>query len=107
MAERYPEAAVIVPPRATVVPSEMAETAPTQRDCHLDCIAEHDRRAWQKASGYTTRARVGAAIGRFKQVIGEGLRLRTDERRETEVDIAVHALNRMSELGRPNYVRTA
>ncbi len=43
-----------------------------------------------------------AAIGRFKQVIGDGLRSRTDERRETEVDIAVHALNRMSELRRPN-----
>jgi len=30
-----------------------------------------------------------------------------DDRRATEVDIAVHALNRMVELGRPNYVRTA
>src|SRR4051812_23991291 len=30
--ERHPEAAVIVPPRATAVPSATAETAPTQRD---------------------------------------------------------------------------
>ncbi len=107
VAERYPEAAVIVPPRATAVPSATAETTPTQRDCHLQHIAEHGRRAWQKASGYTARARAEAAIGRFKQVIGDALRSRTDERRATEVDIAVHALNRMSELGRPNYVRTA
>ena len=28
--------------------------------------------AWQKASGYTTRAKAEAAIGRFKQVIGDG-----------------------------------
>jgi hypothetical protein len=28
-----------------------------------------------------------------------------DERRVTEVEVAVHALNRMLELGRPNYVR--
>ncbi len=35
------------------------------------------------------------------------LRSRTDERRATEVGVAVHALNRMMELGRPNYVRTA
>jgi len=63
--------------------------------------------AWQKASGYTTRARAEAAISRFKQVIGDGLRSRTDKRRATEVDIAVHALNRMVELGRPSYVRTA
>jgi len=54
-----------------------------------------------RPSGYTTRARVEATIGRFKQVIGDGLRCRTDPRRATEVDVAVHALNRMLELGRP------
>jgi hypothetical protein len=45
------------------------------------------------------------AISRFKRVIGDGLRSRTDERRATEMDVAVHVLNRMLELGRPNYVR--
>src|SRR4051794_2330145 len=107
VAERYPEAAVIVPPRSTAVPSETAETAPTQRDRHLQVIAEHGRAAWQKASGYTIRARVEATIGRFKQVIGDGLRCRTDQRRATEVEVAVHALNRMLELGRPESVRIA
>lgn len=53
------------------------------------------------------RARAEAAIGRLKQVIGGGLRSRTHERRATEMDVAVHALTRMVELGRPNYVRTA
>jgi len=67
-------------------------------------VASHlNERYW----GYTARARAEAAISRFKQVIGDGLRSRTDERRATEVDVAVHALNRMMELGRPNYVRTA
>ena len=107
VAEHYPEAAVVVTPRATTVPSKTAATAPTQRDRHLQHIAQHGRTAWQRSSGYTTRARAEAAIGRFKQVIGDGLRSRTDERRATEVDVAVHALNRMSELGRPSYVRTA
>ena len=107
VAERHPEAAVIVPPRATAVPSDTAATAPTQRDHHLEIIAKRGRAAWQKASGYTTRTRAEAAISRFKQEVGDGLRSRTDERRTTEVDVAVHALNRMMELGRPNYVRTA
>jgi hypothetical protein len=107
VADRHPDAAVIVPPRSTAVPSETAETAPTQRDRHLKSITEHGRAAWQKASGYTNRARVEAAIGRFKQVIGDGLRCRTDQRRATEVDVAVHALNRMLELGRPISIRTA
>src|SRR3954466_8900127 len=52
VAERHPEAAVIVPPRSTAVPSATAETAPTQRDRHLQLIAEKGRMAWQKASGY-------------------------------------------------------
>jgi ribonuclease HII len=107
VAEHSPGAVVVVPPRATAVPSETATTAPTQRDRHLQQIAEHGRMTWQKASGYTTRARAEAAIGRFKQVIGDGLRSRTDDRRATELDVAVHALNHMSELGRPNYVRIA
>ena len=89
------------------MPSETAETAPTQRDRHLQAIAEHGRAAWQKASGYTKRSRAEAAMSRFKQVIGDGLRSRTDRRRATEVEVAVHALNRMLELGRPLSVRTA
>jgi len=40
-------------------------------------------------------------------VIGDGLRSRTDGRRATEVEVAVHALNRMLELGRPISVRIA
>ena len=107
VAERHPKAAVIVPPRCTAVPSETAATAPTQRDRHLHSIAEHGRAAWQKTSGYTTRARAEAAIGRFKQVIGDGLRSRADERRATEVGVAVHVLNRTLELGRPTSVRIA
>jgi hypothetical protein len=61
--------------------------------------------AWQKASGYTIRARVEAAISRWKRVIGDRLRAHTDGRRATEVEVAVYTLNRMLELGRPNYVR--
>ena len=107
VAARHPEAAVIVPPRANAVPSDTAETAPTQRDRHLRFIAEHGRRVWQKASGYTKRARAEAAIGRFKRVIGDRLCSHADGRRATEAAVAVHVLNRMLELGRPNHVRIA
>ena len=96
-----------MPPRSTAVPSKTAETEPTRRDRHLQLIAEKGRMESQKASGYNKRARAEATIGRFKRVIGDGLRSRTDERRASEVGVAVHALNRMLELGRPNYVRIA
>jgi hypothetical protein len=58
------------------------------------------------------RSRVEAAIGRYKQVIGDGrpskrgsVRSRKNQRRTTEVGVAVHVLNRMLELGRPDPVR--
>jgi len=105
--ERHPEAAVIVPPRATAVPSQTVEREPTQRDRHLQLIAEQGRMAWQRASGSTKRARAEAAIARWKQVLGDRVRAHTDERRATEVDVAAHVLNRMQDLGRPTYVRIA
>jgi hypothetical protein len=107
IAKRYPDADVIVPPRSTAVLSENGETAPTRRDRHLQSIAEHGRMGWQKRSGYTRRALGESAIGQLKRVIGDALRSRTDRRRTTEIAIAVHALNRMLELGRPKSVRIA
>ena len=63
--------------------------------------------AWQEASGYNIRARIEAAVGRYKRVIGGMLRSQTDGRQATEVAIAVGVLNRMLELGRPESVRIA
>ena len=108
VAARHPEAAVVVPPRSNAVPSETAETAPTQRD---------------RASAMYRRARphglaegVGVQLarpGRGRHLragngsIGDGLRSQTDGRQATEVAIAADVLNRMLELGRPEYVRIA
>jgi hypothetical protein len=105
VAARHPAAAVVVPPRSSAVPSDTAETAPTQRDAHLRCIAERGRIGWQRVSGYNWRALVEADISRWKRVIGDGLRFQTDERQATEVAIAADVLNRMLDLGRPEYVR--
>jgi hypothetical protein len=85
---RHPKAAVVVPPRASAVPSEAAQSAPTQRDCHLQNIAERGRMGWPKASGYNWRALVEADLSRWKRVIGDGLRSQTDERQATEAAIA-------------------
>src|SRR6202040_405502 len=84
IAERHPDAAVIVPPRSSGVPSETAENVPTPRDRHLQAIAEHGRMGWQKASGYNWRALVEADIGRWKRVIGHALRSQTNERQAAE-----------------------
>ena len=44
-------------------------------------------------------------ISRFRRIIGGALRARTDRRRAPKMAIAVRGLNRMPELGRPEYVR--
>ena len=59
---------------------------------------------WQKASGYHWRALVEADISRFKRVIGDELRSRTD-RSSDRGRHCRNALNQMLELGRPQYVR--
>ncbi len=107
VAARHPGAAVIVPPRSSAVPSATAETAPTQRDRHIEVIAERGRMGWQKASGYNWRALIEADVSRWKRMIGDALRSHTDRRQATEVTIAADVLDRMLEFGRPEYVRIA
>ena len=46
-------------------------------------------------------------MARWKQVVGDGPRSQTDGRQATEVAIAAEVLDRMLELGRPEYVRIA
>jgi hypothetical protein len=50
---------------------------------------------WAGKSGYNLRAKVEAAIGRYKRVIGDALRSRNDQTEATEVAIAAAALNRI------------
>jgi hypothetical protein len=107
VAQRHPAADVIVPPRSSAVPSEAAETAPNQRNRHIEVIAERGPMGLQKASGYNCRALVEADISRWKRVIGDALRSRTDGRQATEVVIATNVLNHMLDLGRPEWVRHA
>src|SRR3954454_16898060 len=93
------EAAVVVPPRATAVLSASAETDPTQRDRHIQAIAEQGRMGWQKTSGYNARAGAEGAMSRYKRIIGDTLRSHSRPAQETETRIAVSILNRMLDLG--------
>ena len=105
VAAHHPDAAVVVPSRASAVLSGAAQSAPTLRDAHLGSIAERGRMGWQRTSGYNWRALVEADVSRWKRVIGGGLRSQTNGRQATEVAIATKVLNHMLELGRPEYVR--
>jgi len=104
---RNPSARFIVPPCKGAVPGPTATASPTQRDLHVLEIDEYGRMNWQKSSGYNKRSKVEASIGRYKRVIGDALKSRHDDRRTTEVAIAVKSLNRMNERGSAKFVRAA
>ena len=50
------DASVIVPPRSTATLSEMAGTKPTQRDRHLQAIAEKGRMGGRRRRATTSAA---------------------------------------------------
>ena len=102
VAERHSEAAVIIPPRATAIPSE---TTTTPRDRHLAAIAKHGRIGWQRSSGYNRRSLAETAVYRYKTIIGRRLRARTLPNPRTEAKMGCNFLNQMTNLGMPVTVR--
>src|SRR5918993_1282550 len=107
VAEHSAEAAVVVPPRSTAVLSASAETDPTQRDRHIQAIAEQGRMGWQKTSGYNARAGAEGTMSRYKRIIGDTLRSHSRSAQEIETRIAVNVLNRILDFARPESVRAA
>ena len=102
VAQRHPEAAVIVPPRAKAVPNE---STTTQRDRHIAEIEKHGRMGWQRRSGYYRQSLVETAMYRYKTIVGRRLRARTLPNQRTETKIGCNVLNRMTTLGMPATVR--
>ncbi|MBO1910166.1 IS5 family transposase [Microvirga sp. 3-52] len=107
IAERDPAAEVIIPPRSTAVPSDTAETTPTQRDQHLQLIQERGRRGWQKAVNYGRRSLGEVAMMRYKTVIGRCLHARTLPTQKAEAAAGCKVINIMSRLGMPVSQRIA
>jgi hypothetical protein len=109
VAERQPDppVAVVIPPRATAVPSPAADTTPSQRDRHLQTIRDKGRLGWQRAVGYGRRSLGETAVFRYKAVVGRRLRARTLPGQKTEAKVGCSVLNRMTRLGMPVSQRTA
>jgi hypothetical protein len=102
VAKRHPEAAMIIPPRATAVPNE---SMTTQRDRRIAEIEKHGRMNWQRRSGYNRRSLAETAMYRYKTVVGRRLHARTLPNQQTEAKIECNVLNRMTTLGMPATVR--
>jgi DDE family transposase len=107
VADRAPEAAVIIPPRSTAKPSSRAGQAPTQRDRHIQTIAQRGRLGWQRATGYGRRSLGETAMFRYKTLIGRRLRARSLAGQKAEARMGCAVINRMTRLGRPISSRLA
>jgi hypothetical protein len=100
--ERLPVIFCIPPPK-TAVPSPQSVLAPSVGDRHIAEIETKGRMAWQKSNGYNKRTRVETQMGRWKAVISPKLKARHFDNQKTEAKIGVRVLNRMTELGRPQF----
>src|SRR3712207_914649 len=98
---------VVIPPRASAVPSMEGTEAQSQRDRHIRLIAGKGRMAWQKATGYGRRSLAETAVGRYKAIIGPKLRARTLPAQQGEAAMAIEVLNRMIRVAKPVSVRVA
>jgi hypothetical protein len=74
VAERDPTAMVVIPPRSTAVPGSVAE--PTQRDGHIQSLADKGRLGWQRETEYGKRSKAETAMARYKRILGDHLHAR-------------------------------
>jgi hypothetical protein len=97
-----PDAKVIIPPHKSAVRSVAGDT---QRDQHIEDIAEKGRITWQRETGYNLRSYVELAMQRFKGIFGNSMKARALPQQKTEARISASALNRMTNLGMPLSVK--
>jgi hypothetical protein len=97
-----PNAQVVIPPHKTAVLSGAGDT---QRDHHIQVIAQQGRLAWQKITGYGMRNYVELAMQRYKRIFGNTMKARALPQQKTEAWISVSALIRMTNLGMPVSVK--
>ncbi len=97
-----PDAQVVIPPHKIAVLSNAGDT---QRDHHIEVIAQQGRLAWQKITGYNLRNYAELAVQRYKRIFGNTMRARALPQQKTEAWISVSTLNRMTNLGMPVSVK--
>jgi len=77
--QRHAPPDVVVPPRASAVPSSDNNDggAQSQRDRHIQLMAERGRMGWQRATGYGRCNQAETAMSRYKHLIDPKLRARS------------------------------
>jgi hypothetical protein len=92
---------IVIPPKKTATVDSRATGVWCQRNEAIEWIGAVGRRQWRKESGAHPQARAENGMCRYKCIIGDHLRARHREAQKREALIAVHVINRMTELGMP------
>jgi hypothetical protein len=79
----------------------------TQRDDHIECIAQQGRLAWQRITAYNPHNYAGLAMQRYQRIFGNTMKARALPQQKTEAWVSVSALNRMTNFGMPVSVKVA
>lgn len=100
---------IAIPPRrnAKIWQHGNCKKAPLPRDENLRRIRQVGRKRWKQEVGYHRRSLAETAVFRFKVIFGNTMSARTLPRQITEARIQAAALNRMTQLGRPDSYRVA
>jgi len=77
---------VVIPPHKTAVLSAAGDT---QRDRHIQVIAQQGRLAWQKITGYNLRNYAELAAQRYKRIFGNTIKARALPQQKTEACFSV------------------
>lgn len=95
-------ARAIIPPRSGAA---LKLKKPTWGDVERNRLIREKhllgKEAWKVGSGYTKRVHVENTIGRFKKIIGPGLRALKFQNQVTESKIGAKIINKMTNLGMP------
>jgi hypothetical protein len=93
---------VVIPPHKNAVCSDAGDT---QRDQHIQAIEQHGRIVWQQKTGYGLRNLVELAMQRYKRIFGNAMKARALPQQKTEAWASAFALNKMTSLGMPVFVK--
>jgi IS5 family transposase len=105
VAERDPATTMVIPPRSTAVPGPGAN--PTQRDRHIQSLADKGRLGWQREIDYGRRSMAETAMSRYKRILGDHLHARKLSNQQAEAAIGVAVLDRMIDARCPDSVPIA
>ena len=83
------------------VVSASDEAALRQRNQHVKSIDGDGVLTWKRTSGYYRQSEVENMFFRYKNLIGDELRVRNENSRKVEPVIACNILNRFKLLGSP------